>query len=102
MKTDERRRARELRGNGLSVREVAAIVGVSQSSASLWVRDIRLTSAQRRALDERGERGRDLARSRKSARARDLRRSYQEEGRGLARERGPGYAAGCMLYWAEG
>jgi predicted transcriptional regulator len=102
MKTDERRRARELRGNGLSVREVAAIVGVSQASASVWVRDVRLTSAQRRALDERGERGRDLARTRKSARARDLRRSYQEEGRRFARERGPVYAAGCMLYWAEG
>jgi transcriptional regulator with XRE-family HTH domain len=102
VKTDERRRARELRASGLSVREVAATVGVLQSAASLWVRDVRLTPAQRRALDERGERGRDLARLRKSARARDLRRSYQEEGRGLAHERGPRYAAGCMLYWAEG
>ncbi|MGH2971726.1 MAG: hypothetical protein ACRDLE_06305 [Gaiellaceae bacterium] len=30
------------------------------------------------------------------------RRSYQEHGRRLARERGARYAAGCMLYWAEG
>jgi hypothetical protein len=53
-------------------------------------------------LDERGERGRAIARDRKSAGARALRRSYQEEGGRLARERGSSYAGGCMLYWAEG
>lgn len=102
MKTDERRRARALRANGLSVREVAAAVGVAQSSASKWVRDVELTPEQRRTLDERGERGRDIARARKAVHARAIRRSYQEEGRRLARERGSSYAAGCMLYWAEG
>jgi hypothetical protein len=84
------------------VREVAKLAGVSQASASVWVRDIRLTPAQQRALDERGERGRALARTRKSANAREVRRAYQDEGRRLARERGASYAAGCMLYWAEG
>jgi hypothetical protein len=84
------------------VRELAELIGVSQSAASVWVRDIRLTPAQRRELDERGERGRAIARARKATRARDLRWSYQEEGRRLARERGSRYAAGCMLYWAEG
>jgi transcriptional regulator with XRE-family HTH domain len=100
MKTDERRDARALRASGLSVREVAARVGVAQSSASKWVRDIALTPEQRRALDERGERGRDVARIRKANDARAVRRSYQEEGRRLARNRGPLYAAGCILYWA--
>lgn len=38
----------------------------------------------------------------KAARARDVRRGYPDEGRRLARERGAGYASGCMLYWAEG
>jgi hypothetical protein len=78
------------------------MVGISHSSASKWVRDIALTSDQRRALDERGERGRDIARARKAAAARAIRRSYQDDGRRLARERGPSYVAGCMLYWAEG
>jgi hypothetical protein len=102
VKTDEKRRARELRARGLSVREVAKLAGVSQSAASVWVRDVRITAAQRRALEERGERGRARARTRKSTTARDVRRAYQNEGRRLARERGPAYAAGCMLYWAEG
>jgi hypothetical protein len=53
-------------------------------------------------LDERGERGRAVARIRRSERARAVRRGYQEEGRRLARERDGSYAAGCMLYWAEG
>jgi hypothetical protein len=84
------------------VREVAKLAGVSQSAASVWVRDIPITAAQRRVLEERGERGRALARARKSSAARDARRAYQDEGRRLARERGAEYAAGCMLYWAEG
>jgi hypothetical protein len=84
------------------VREVAKRAGVSQASASVCVRDIRLTPAQRRVLDERGERGRAAARTRRSANAREVRRAYQDEGRRLARERGASYAAGCMLYWAEG
>ena len=38
----------------------------------------------------------------KAARAREVRRSYQDDGRTLARTRDQSYAAGCMLYWAEG
>ncbi|MGH2998775.1 MAG: hypothetical protein ACRDNM_05680, partial [Gaiellaceae bacterium] len=68
----------------------------------MWVRDVELSLAQRRALDERGERGRDAARARRPEEMRAQRRSYQEHGRRLARERGARYAAGCMLYWAEG
>ena len=102
MKTDERLRARELRADGLSVREVARVIGISQSSASIWVRDIELSPAQRRALDDRGERGRAIARRVKAERARAVRLDYQREGRRFARDRGAGYIAGCMLHWAEG
>src|SRR5580704_7472361 len=34
-----RARARELRAQGLDYEEIAAVVGVSKSSVSLWVRD---------------------------------------------------------------
>jgi hypothetical protein len=43
-----------------------------------------------------------VAGARKAARAREIRLGYQLEGRRFARERGRSYAAGCMLYWAEG
>ena len=39
-KDDLRAKARELRGQGLAYKEIAAELGVSKSSVSLWVRDI--------------------------------------------------------------
>lgn len=87
---------------GHAVREIAEIVGVSPSSASKWVRDVVLTPEQRRALDDRGERGRSVTRRLKAEQARAVRLGYQLEGRRFAHERDAVYAAGCMLYWAEG
>jgi hypothetical protein len=102
MKTDERLRAREMRAEGCSVKEIAATLGVARSSASTWVRDVPLGPEERARLIYRSRLGPIVAGELKAARARDVRRGYQDEGRRLARERGPDYAAGCMLYWAEG
>ena len=102
MKTDEQRRARELRAEGRSVREIQQALGVSRSSVSLWVRDVLLTEEQRRALAARVREGPLVAGERSAATARAIRRAYQDDGRKLARERDASYAAGCMLYWAEG
>jgi hypothetical protein len=75
------------------------LVGISQSSASVWVRDIALSRTHRVALRDRARLRR--ARSR-STHFRQRRLSYQEQGRGLARLQDAGHTAGCMLYWAEG
>lgn len=100
MKTNERARARILRErDGRSVKEIAAMLGISQSSASTWVRGIPLTASQRRSLESRAQRSRDEAR-REHFRARRL--AYQCEGRARAREESTQFAAGCLLYWAEG
>jgi hypothetical protein len=55
-----------------------------------------------RELRAQGWSVREIERRRKAAAARAARKSYQAEGRALARERDGSYAAGCMLYWAEG
>ena len=102
MKTTERRRARELRRRGWSVRQIEQELGVSRSSVSLWVRDIHLDEIHRRRLERNSRVGQLLAAERKAERARSVRAEYQLEGRKLARTRGTAYAAGCMLYWAEG
>ena len=102
VKTDEQRRARELRGQGWSIKEIERFLGVSRSSVSSWVRDVPLTPEQRRTLAERIRTGPLVAGERKAAPARAVRLAYQQEGRCLARERDGAYAAGCMLYWAEG
>jgi transcriptional regulator with XRE-family HTH domain len=102
MKTDERRRARELRAEGWSVKEIERELGVSRSSVSRWVRDVSLGTPQRSRLVARSRLGPIVAAERKRAAALERRREYQAIGRRLAREGGPSYAAGCMLFWAEG
>ncbi|MEK7089724.1 MAG: hypothetical protein AAB920_02815 [Patescibacteria group bacterium] len=54
MKTEERKLARKLRANGLSIKEIARNVGVSKASASTWVRDIELSDAQKHRLLKNG------------------------------------------------
>jgi DNA-binding MarR family transcriptional regulator len=100
MKTEAQKQARYLRSvEGRSVKEIAKLVGVSQSSASVWVRGIRLTDQQRASLVERAKLSRNRSRS---AYFRSRRLAYQMEGRALARQGDAMHVAGCMLYWAEG
>ena len=102
VKTEEQRLARELRAQGWSIKEIERHLGVSRSSVSLWVRNVELGQAERKRLIARSRLGPIVAAERKANAARALRREYQDEGRRLVREREPSYAAGCMLYWAEG
>lgn len=103
MKTAERERARKLRRrDGRSVKEIAAILGVSRSSVSLWVRDIELTLEQEERLHGRVSRGQFIGSKANEEKAHLRRRMYHAQGRRRARIEDAGYVAGCMLYWAEG
>jgi transcriptional regulator with XRE-family HTH domain len=102
VKTEERLFARQLRAAGWSIKEIERKLSVSRSSVSLWVRDVELGPEQQKRLLAQTRLGPLVAAERKAATAREIRRGYQEEGRRLARERDATYAAGCMLYWAEG
>jgi transcriptional regulator with XRE-family HTH domain len=102
MKTKEQRLARELRAAGCSVKEIERRLGVARSSVGRWVKDVELRDDQRRALAARVTEGRLQAAERKAKAARAVRADYQEQGRRFARQRDGSYAAGCMLYWAEG
>lgn len=102
----EREEARRLRAEeGLSVREICERLGVSKSSVSVWVRDIKLTPEQKQALKDRygpGYPGRRKGADANKKKGLEQRKQYQEEGRIKAREGDPLHLAGCMLYWAEG
>jgi AcrR family transcriptional regulator len=105
VKPAQRLEARRLRGEeGASIKDIAARLGVSVSSVSVWVRDVELTAAQIAVLSERNPAiNRQRAGTAKwSATCRDRRRAWQEEGRARARSGDPLHAAGCMLFWAEG
>ena len=105
MKTAERDEARRLRRDeGLSIREITRRLGVSKSSVSLWVRDVPLTTEQCARLRAQNPRygAQNLGAATNAARARLARTWWHEDGRAMAQSCGPGFAAGCMLYWAEG
>lgn len=96
----ERGVARSLRAeHGTPVKQLAQLLKVSPATISLWIRDIKISSAQQqrnksRAGKVRGDTWRDLNRVRRAV--------YQVEGRRRARLKDPMHLAGCMLYWAEG
>jgi hypothetical protein len=106
-KLAEYERARDLRRRGLSVKKIAAALGVASSSVSTWTRDITLTPDQQAALLIKGggpwdpERLRAAAAAR-SAACRARREEAQAAGRQLARVGDPLHRMACMLYWAEG
>jgi AcrR family transcriptional regulator len=105
VKREERDLARRLRGEqGLPVKEIAARVGVSVSSVSLWVRDVELSAEQQAALDARNpiRSGQRRGTENNSRRCRIERAEAQAHGRELARAGDPLHLEGCMLYWAEG
>lgn len=102
MKPDEQRKARELRALGWSIGEIETELGVARSSVSLWVRKVELSDEAYRRLVWRAGLGPTRAAETKRRVARLARLGYQNEGRRLARQEDALYAAGCMLYWAEG
>jgi predicted transcriptional regulator len=99
-----REQARELRRQGKSVKEIARLMGISQSSVSVWVRDVELS---KEVLEELRQRKRGLGKRTLETLAeqeeqRNLHLSYQQVGRIKAREKDWLHYAGCLLYWAEG
>lgn len=96
--------ARRLRAEGKSVPEIQKLLRVSKSSVSLWVRGVELQQEQRDSLKDRQRKFGDANAGAKANKERfgDLRLTYQEAGRAIAREMRPLHLAGCMLYWAEG
>jgi transposase-like protein len=107
-KAEEREEARRLRReHGMPIKQTAALLGVSPSTVSYWVRDIEITPAQRER-NLRGPRGPHnpehiAARTKAWAEtARNRRRNAQLEGRMRARKGDALHQAGCMLFWAEG
>ena len=53
MRKKEKERARQLRREGTSYKDIVKKLGVARSSVSLWVRDVKLSPRQRQALKDR-------------------------------------------------
>lgn len=111
-KYKEKEKARQLRREGQSVKEIARNLQVSPGSVSAWVRDIELTSDQKDVLHQRqrehainlqrvGEDGQPYSEINRRN-ALKQRQIYQQEGRTHARSGDVLHEMACMLYWAEG
>ncbi len=100
-KDDDRARARELRITGMTYAAIAAALGVSKSSVSLWVRDLprpsRETAAQARSASR--SYWEQETRRRESSRRQTKLAAAQEVATLTAREL---FLVGSALYWAEG
>ena len=106
-KPREFKQARELRRRGLSLKKIAARLGVAASTVCSWTSDIILTPEQQAALLLRNGGPWDPERMRAAAAARSAtalarREEAQEAGRERARHGDDLHRMGCMLYWAEG
>lgn len=104
MKREIREKARQMRQDGMSVRDIASLLNVSKGSVSIWVRDIQLTIAQIAQLKEKRKSYSAQYNGARQNRQKymEMRQVYQDEGRAKAREMHPLHLTGCMLYWAEG
>ena len=106
MKKLEKDKAIELRKRGKSMKEIARTLNVARSSVSYWVRDIRLTQAQRAELTKRGF-SKDAVERRRLARIQNTRFKHalimKEAGNMIqylsSRDL---WLLGTALYWGEG
>jgi hypothetical protein len=95
----ERRQARQLRRTGLPLAEIAARVGVSKSSVSLWVRDVEFDGPVRRRARGRRRDPNALQRRKQGEIERLLEEGRARIGRLSEREF---LVAGVALYAGEG
>ena len=108
MKTADKLRAESLRNQGVSIKEIARKVGVSQSTASRWCSGIALSSAQQGALDKkRREAGaKALApwiRRNKELKRNDIKKQVQQGRKDVGRiTKRDSLMLGLGLYWGEG
>lgn len=104
VKRQVREEARQLRQQGLSIKEIAVRIGVSRDSISQWVRDIELTEEQQSELHKHNAHwaAQNAGAQANREKSRQKRFAAQEMGRSKAKEGRPMHLIGCMLYWAEG
>jgi len=101
MKTEEKIKARELRQNGLSIKKIAKIIGVSCGSVHLWVKDIRLTEEQKNAIKNTDYGNIKLGIAKRSNNFKLKRDKWEIAGYERAKK-DKNFALMAALYWGEG
>lgn len=107
-KSIQRIKAREMRSKGMSINEIADLLSVSKSSASIWCRDIKLTKKQIKSLAKKQLIGSYIGRikgaeTQKRKRIKEIEslrnQGIKDIGKLTEKEF---FTAGVALYWGEG
>lgn len=103
-KIPEKKKAIELRKQGLSYNEILNNVSVAKSTLSLWLRDVGLAKRQKQRLTEKRRiaqlKGSQVKRQQRLDRSKDIKyKALNEIGKITQREL---KLLGSALYWAEG
>ncbi|MEZ0069041.1 transposase [Streptacidiphilus sp. MAP12-20] len=103
-KHHEQAEARRLRAEGRSLNEISDALGVSKSSASLWVRDLPRPPRSQQDRDERRRHMEEVCWGPRRARREALHRVERETAAGAVQSLGERelFLLGVGLYWAEG
>lgn len=106
MKTKQKEHAIRLRHEGMSLNEIATLVGVAKSSISLWVRDLSLSAKARARIESLQTAGQKAAQKTNLEKTRVKLSSAKEEARRIIRSVAvtPDVAllSCALLYWCEG
>lgn len=107
MRTEDIKKARELRKEGKSIKFIAKTLIASRGSVSLWIRDIILTDEQKEILAKnmkfKSSYDKRMASCIISSRkAKENRDYWRNKGKLQAIEKDWLFTLGCSLYWAEG
>ncbi len=103
-KIKEREKAIKLRQQGLSYREILAIIPVSKSSLSLWLKNVKLTKRQKeRLLKKRLEGSKIASGKNRENRLLLIKKIKKEAIKDIKKiDKRELWLIGIMLYWAEG
>ncbi|HAT74133.1 MAG: hypothetical protein US30_C0006G0030 [Candidatus Moranbacteria bacterium GW2011_GWF2_36_839] len=107
-KFKEKIKAINLRKEGLSIKEISKILGVSKSSASVWCSDVELSKKQIQKLHERMVMGGYVGRLKGANIQRKLKQErisfYNKQGKKEIEhlQKRELFIAGLALYWGEG
>lgn len=108
MRAIERKKARELRAQGFSIREIAEWIKCAKSSVSEWVRDISLTPEQIERLELKQDKARAKAANHPNSPKQKWAKIRNNIINSAANEISSKYSLfvlkliGAALYWAEG
>jgi len=103
MKFSDKFKAIKLREKGLSYAEIRKVIPVSKSTLSIWLKNIKLSKQQKLRLSKlqaTGYLGAKKNQIMALSRHKEIRRIAVKEATNLIKN--PVFAAGLMLYWAEG